>query len=299
MHMNNMAVSNVDETRTNTYVLENEREFARLEEQGRARGYECEIELIANPVPRGGWILDAGCGSGIASRFLATTYPLAQVFGVDASEDRLFHAIQSARDFHNILFRPGDVKRLDFSDKTFDLITCRYVLHHMSNLDSIRAIREFYRCLKPGGRIVIIEPDGIFNNLTPQTELVQKVLAIINQSGIVDLWMGRKLTGFLGSAGFQIDDRRNQLLDFRNDLLAQEITLMEQRLDQLLPFLADMLKSSGVFPATKNFQELAMNFKDSFLSTLAAPESTYFHNKFIVVATKSGVPTRKEDTTSQ
>lgn len=43
-----------------------------------------------------------------------------------------------------------------FADKSFDLLTCLSVLHHVPNVSFI--VKEFYRCLKPGGYALVNEP---------------------------------------------------------------------------------------------------------------------------------------------
>lgn len=45
--------------------------------------------------------------------------------------------------------------RLNYSDNSFDFITCIFTLHHIPEMDDF--IREIWRVLKPGGRIMIIE----------------------------------------------------------------------------------------------------------------------------------------------
>lgn len=45
---------------------------------------------------------------------------------------------------------------LDFSGDSFDLITCFGVLHHIPNVGTV--VKEFSRCLKPGGYALVREP---------------------------------------------------------------------------------------------------------------------------------------------
>ena len=46
--------------------------------------------------------------------------------------------------------------RIPFKDNEFDLITCFGVLHHIPNVSFV--IRECFRCLKPGGHMLVREP---------------------------------------------------------------------------------------------------------------------------------------------
>lgn len=64
------------------------------------------------------------------------------------------------------LFTPGykypahvkdiDILSIPYGDITFDLIICNHVLEHIP--DDLRAMRELYRVLKPGGRAVLQVP---------------------------------------------------------------------------------------------------------------------------------------------
>jgi len=45
---------------------------------------------------------------------------------------------------------------LPFGDACFDLITCFGALHHVPNVS--RVVSEFFRCLKPGGYVLMREP---------------------------------------------------------------------------------------------------------------------------------------------
>ena len=74
---------------TRSYALEHQNEFARLEEQFKVKGYECEPEFRHLYLKKGDTLLDAGCGSGVISRFLAWQNPHATIIGCDASSDRV------------------------------------------------------------------------------------------------------------------------------------------------------------------------------------------------------------------
>lgn len=52
--------------------------------------------------------------------------------------------------------RPTIEGHLSLPDQSIDLITCLGVLHHVANVTTV--IKEFYRCLKPGGYALVREP---------------------------------------------------------------------------------------------------------------------------------------------
>lgn len=45
---------------------------------------------------------------------------------------------------------------LPFPDRTFDLVTCFGVLHHIANVSTV--LREIFRCTQPGGFVLVREP---------------------------------------------------------------------------------------------------------------------------------------------
>ena len=67
-------------------------------------------------------ILDAGCGAGDYSLYLARRYPEAQVVGVDLDEERIQRNEITARqlNMHNVKFEVADLATADFTS-SFDL----------------------------------------------------------------------------------------------------------------------------------------------------------------------------------
>ena len=116
-----------------------------------------EMVRLADPQP--GWLaLDVAPGGGHSA--LAIARHVRQVVAVDIT----FPMLQAARTFTrdqnqpNILWVQGDGGQLPFDAAQFDLITCRVALHHFP--DQQAAIRDWARCLKPGGRLVLVDNIG-------------------------------------------------------------------------------------------------------------------------------------------
>lgn len=109
-----------------------------------------EIETLTNGMPKSGLILDAGCGFGRDTKvFIDRGF---KVIGIDLSEKLLEIAkinIPQAK------FIKMDLRILDFPDNYFDAIWCNAVLLHLSIEDIKKALDEFYRVLKHGGKLFV------------------------------------------------------------------------------------------------------------------------------------------------
>jgi len=96
-------------------------------------------------------ILDAGCGTGGAMRFLL---PFGTVTGCDISPAGL--ALCRRRSLPRL--GQASVNGLPFPDASFDLVTSFDVLYHRAVTDHHAALLEFWRVLRPGGRLLLRLP---------------------------------------------------------------------------------------------------------------------------------------------
>ncbi len=94
-------------------------------------------------------ILDVGCGSGAALRYLSK---IGKTIGLDASNE----AIKYARRRGKVV--KGDIQSLPFPSATFDIVTCMDVLYHQWVNNEDKAIAEMHRVLKKGGILLLREP---------------------------------------------------------------------------------------------------------------------------------------------
>jgi ubiquinone/menaquinone biosynthesis C-methylase UbiE len=111
--------------------------------------------LACNAAPCEGLrVLDVGCGTGFISLLL--TELGCSVTGVDLAPDMLARARAKAEAAGlTIDFRHGDAENPPFEAETFDLIVCRHLVWTLPDLDT--ALRNWYRLLIPGGRLMPVE----------------------------------------------------------------------------------------------------------------------------------------------
>ena len=118
------------------------------------RGQDRRLALIRQYVElEGRRILDIGCGLGMyVEKFRQFS---DEVYGVDVDADKVAEASER---LPNIVESPAEV--LPFPDSSFDVIMLHEVIEHVD--DDRASIREAYRCLKPGGQIIIYAPNRLY-----------------------------------------------------------------------------------------------------------------------------------------
>jgi ubiquinone/menaquinone biosynthesis C-methylase UbiE len=99
-------------------------------------------------------VLDVGCGTGfVACRFAELGHI---VTGIDLSAQMIDQARRKATQAGlQIELQVGDAVGLDLADETYDLVVARHVIWNLPHPD--RAVAEWLRVLRPGGRLLLIE----------------------------------------------------------------------------------------------------------------------------------------------
>lgn len=128
-------------------------------------------------------LLDVGCGVG---QFMSTMKSLGwKVIGVDTDE-RVVETAQAA----GLDARCGLLEKLELPGASFDVITLRHVIEHVS--DPAALLSEIRRILKPGGFLCIATPNA---DSTGQAEFgahwlgldVSRHMQIFTKQSLVDL----------------------------------------------------------------------------------------------------------------
>lgn len=114
-------------------------------------------------------VLDVACGTGDLTRAFARS-PADKVIGVDftpamldVARTRKSAAQQSGR----IEYREGDAMNLDVPTASVNVVSIAFGIRNVA--DPARALREFRRVLKPGGRLIVLEFDK------PTSPLIRRV----------------------------------------------------------------------------------------------------------------------------
>lgn len=157
------------------------------------------IDLPANSL-----VLDAGSGEGNVAINLAKKYGL-RIYGVDLLDFAVNRAISKSKKLNlqnKVKFKLGDYTELDFHDNAFDGVYTMETLVHVP--DYKKALKEFYRVLKPKGKLVLFEYSiASRKKLTPKK---LKIADMINEgSGMHSLphFIHNKFPQILKSSGFE------------------------------------------------------------------------------------------------
>jgi ubiquinone/menaquinone biosynthesis C-methylase UbiE len=113
-------------------------------------------------------VLDAGCGVGGTSVYLASKYPLVSFTGISLTP----YEVQFAREFAaqrkvtgNTQFLVNNFCNTNFPEGSFDGIIALESMNYAR--DSQEFIEEMHRVLKPGGRLVVFDGFRTEKHLSP------------------------------------------------------------------------------------------------------------------------------------
>jgi SAM-dependent methyltransferase len=164
-----------------------------------------EIDLVEKGLEQGGWegskaqatrrkqlgllrpilsdgllILDAGCGPGTYGIIFGESN---DVIGIDISRKATEVAREKARESGAKLCPlVGDLEKLPFRASSFDVCFFGYTLHHFPDVHA--PLAEAARVLKPGGKVVLLEPNGSNPGVKLSGKLENLVRGALAESGL-------------------------------------------------------------------------------------------------------------------
>ena len=142
--------------------------------------------------------LDVGCGLGEDARSIAERCG-ARVVGVDANARMVRESRSRSAGSDGLAFLVAEAGRLPFAGSSFDAAWVKRTLMHVG--DPAGTIAEMARVVRPGGRVVAVEPDLEVVLLDSGLPDVTRRLLAHRARGYASPWAGRQLRRLLLEAG--------------------------------------------------------------------------------------------------
>ena len=168
-------------------------------------GRRCRVydRLIALSGAReGDAVLDVGCGTGyLTQRAAHAVGPRGSVVGVDPAAPAIAYARSVSPP--NCDFHVAGGEAIPEPDASFDVVVSSLAIHHIPPQERPVALREMYRVLRPGGRLLIAD----FR--PPRNRAVNRLIGALSgpamQHNPID-----QLAGLIADAGFEVTGSGDQ-----------------------------------------------------------------------------------------
>jgi SAM-dependent methyltransferase len=198
-------------------------------------------------------VLDVGCGNGDVCIELASRLgPAGRVCGVDVSEAMVVAARAAAeRAGRRVDLQVASAYSLPFDDASFDAVRAERVFQHLD--DPARALAEMVRVTRPGGRVLVVDPDHSQHSISVETDLQCRVHEATRSAllrMIVNPRSGTRLPGLFRQAGLADIEHFGVVLamtfpdyaqvSFLQDQLASAIAAGDISAEESREFLAGM-----------------------------------------------------------
>ena len=128
-------------------------------------------------------VLDFGCGGGAGSRCLADIISEAgHLTCVDVSNYWIAKTRKRLDKYSNVECKAGDIRELDISDSSFDVISTMHVIHDIAPADRQDIVMTLSRKLMAGGIFFIREPTKKSHGMP-----VEEIRATLSKAGLKEI----------------------------------------------------------------------------------------------------------------
>jgi ubiquinone/menaquinone biosynthesis C-methylase UbiE len=230
------------------------RDYVRkLELFGRFAEAELRSAIAWLAIPPGARVLDAGCGAGLQSRWLAEAVaPDGTLLAVDVSPAHAQAARAQLRESPvAAAVRVSDLSRLELPSGSLDLVWCSNTLNHMP--DPEVALRRWREWLSPQGRVAVAQssflPDMVFAwNARLEGEVTRACREYYRQKyGLTEASTAgmRNVVGYLQRSGFRDVTARTFVIERVSPLRPSDVEYVLEAVfrgywgEKVRPYLSD------------------------------------------------------------
>lgn len=206
--------------------------------------YNHICENIMPNIPKGGKLLDLGCGTGLfMRRYIALG---GEAVGLDISRGMVIKGSEKC----SADFMTGNAEVLPFRDESFDAVTSLLAFSYLQNPKDM--LEESFRILKPGGSISICTlGKNVFTTMVPVAYRIGEKLKI-KRVGMAyfgeHYYREEELTELFEQIGFS--DIKVERKSFAHVDLKPPLYLFTKKLEpfveEKMPYLAFNICASGV-----------------------------------------------------
>jgi SAM-dependent methyltransferase len=154
--------------------------------------------------------LDVAAGAGHLARAVAGR--VRQVVALDLTAEMLAAGMRAAEDagITNVLFQQGDAATLPYLDRSFDVVTNRFAVHHFA--DPAVQVAEMVRVCRPDGHVVVIDLVVVDDAVAERHNALERRRDPSHANALTEA----KLGALLEEAGATVErwTARDQTLDF-------------------------------------------------------------------------------------
>jgi ubiquinone/menaquinone biosynthesis C-methylase UbiE len=156
--------------------------------------------------------LEIATGPGHVAMALAAR--CREVVGIDLTPAPLAIANRLSRErgVTNVRFQLGEADRLAFADGEFDLVVCRFAVHHFENPPAI--VGEMVRVCRPGGIVAI---EDVFASEQPARAAYYNRIERLFDTSHTNALPLSELAALMGRAGLEIESVSSERIESKVD----------------------------------------------------------------------------------
>jgi SAM-dependent methyltransferase len=205
-------------------------------------------EKVAAVVPRG-TVLNVGCGRHGTERDLFPKESYA-IYGVDTNEESL-RILEKRRLYEGVV--KGSITSLPLPSATVEVVYLRLILHHLVSPRNLlsEGLRECFRVLKPGGVLVLVEPNswhpvGALMNLAHALRLDMYIHGTNDDVALSPRMLRRRLSTFASDISTHVVSYTWRRLPISVQTMSNRIQRRLGRLNEKVPFFGHTLMMIAV-----------------------------------------------------